>query len=268
MKRVLNCLLAAILVCSTSVFTSCKSNDDDNQADLNLSKKIIGKWIVTELDGQACPTNLKTVVTIASPTKAYGSLSDIYSNSWNVRAEADVKITGNKIYMTTKDDDNVSHVLETTVSSITDTYMLLKSDWTAYLDDKLLLHEAYAQERWERVTVDYQNDIIGMWEGKVSSAEDANSDSELHRWEYKADGTYAYYSEGGGTWIRSDDVLSEYFVDGTLLCTRWKNSADSKEIREWWEIESIQNGVMKWKALRMRDNGTTYTTTFEMKKVQ
>lgn len=118
------------------------------------------------------------------------------------------------------------------------------------------------------MTVDYQNDIIGMWEGKVSSAEDDNSDSELHRWEYKADGTYAYYSEGGGTWIRSDDVLSEYFVDGPLLCTRWKNSADSKEIREWWEIESIQNGVMKWKALRMRDNGTTYTTTFEMKKVQ
>ena len=62
--------------------------------------------------------------------------------------------------------------------------------------------------------------------------------------------------------------MSDYFVDGILLCTRWKQTADSKELREWWEIESIKDGVMKWKALRMREDGTTYTATFEMTKVQ
>jgi len=37
--------------------------------------------------------------------------------------------------------------------------------------------------------------------------------------------------------------------------------------REWWEIESIEDGVMKWKALRQKEDGTTYTATFEMKKI-
>lgn len=32
----------------------------------------------------------------------------------------------------------------------------------------------------------------------------------------------------------------------------------------WWEIESIKDGVMKWTALRMREDGTTYTATFSM----
>ena len=62
--------------------------------------------------------------------------------------------------------------------------------------------------------------------------------------------------------------VMEYFVDGILLCTRWKQTANSKELREWWEIESINDGVMKWTALRMRDDGTTYTATFQMTKVK
>ena len=40
------------------------------------------------------------------------------------------------------------------------------------------------------------------------------------------------------------------------------------ERREWWEIESIENGVMKWKALRTREDKTTYTATFQMTKVK
>ena len=52
---------------------------------------------------------------------------------------------------------------------------------------------------------------------------------------------------------------------GNLLCSRWINAGT--ELREWWEIESIENGVMKWKALRQKVDGSTYTATFEMKKV-
>ena len=113
-----------------------------------------------------------------------------------------------------------------------------------------------------------EQDILGTWEGKVTSAEDEHTDGELHRWEYKADGTYVYYDEGDAEWVAHDDALAEYFVDGTLLCTRWKKTADSEELREWWEIESIEGGVMKWKALRQRENGSTYTATFQMTRVK
>ena len=38
-------------------------------------------------------------------------------------------------------------------------------------------------------------------------------------------------------------------------------------LREWWEIESIKGGVMKGTALRLREDGRTYTATFQMSKV-
>ena len=63
----------------------------------------------------------------------------------------------------------------------------------------------------------------------------------------------------------SANTLNEYFVASKLLCMRWINA--DQELREWWEIESIEDGVMKWKALRQKEDGTTYTATFEMKKI-
>lgn len=55
MKRILNCVLAATLICGASVFTSCEKSDTV------LSDKILGKWIVADLDGAACPTSWKSV---------------------------------------------------------------------------------------------------------------------------------------------------------------------------------------------------------------
>ena len=149
MRQLKKWMLAAILICGTSVFMACSSNEDNPapQPDINLAEKIVGKWMVAELNGEACPTNLKTVVTFDSPTKAYGSLSDFYSKSWNNEVEADVNINGNKILITAKEDDNTTHVLDVTVSSITDTDMVLSSDWTVLVDGKEVYQEAYEEER-------------------------------------------------------------------------------------------------------------------------
>ena len=233
-----------------------------------LAENIIGKWMVDALNGQPCPTNLKAVITFLSATKAYGSLSDFYSDSWNSHASADVVIDGNNVTLTAFENEHTKHVTVVDIYSITDKDMRLKSDWKAYTDGEMVINEVYDNERYIRINKDFENDIIGTWEGKVTSAEDEHTDGELHRWEYKADGTYVYYNKVGDEWVNNNDVLAEYFVDGILLCTRWKQTADSKELREWWEIESINDGVMKWTALRMRDDGTTYTATFQMTKVK
>ena len=233
-----------------------------------LAENIIGKWMVDALNGQPCPTNLKAVITFLSATKAYGSLSDFYSDSWNSHASADVVIDGNNVTLTAFENEHTKHVTVADIYSITDKDMMLKSDWKAYTDGEMVINEVYDNERYIRINKDFENDIIGTWEGKVTSAEDEHTDGELHRWEYKADGTYVYYNKVGDEWVNNNDVLAEYFVDGILLCTRWKQTADSKELREWWEIESINDGVMKWTALRMRDDGTTYTATFQMTKVK
>ena len=232
-----------------------------------LADNLIGKWMVEELDGQPCPTNLKAVITFLSPTKAYGSLSDFYSDSWNKHTSADVVIDGINVTLTAIENEHIKHITVSQIFSITDNDLFLKSDWKAYLDGEMVINEVYDKERYIRINNDFEKDIIGVWEGKVTSSEDEHTDGQLHRWEYKADGTYVYYNKVGDEWVNSNDVLAEYFVDGILLCTRWKQTADSDELREWWEIESIKDGVMKWTALRMRDDGTTYTATFEMKKV-
>ena len=269
MKKTYLWMLAVILVSGASVFKSCTDNDDNpTQPDLNVGEKIIGKWMVDELDGQKCPTNLKAVITFLSPTNAYGSLSDFYSESWNNQTSADVVINGNNVTLTAFENEHTKHVTETVIYSITDKDMMLKSDWKVFVDGEQVINEVYDKERYVRITNDYEKDIIGTWEGKVTSTEDEHTDGELHRWEYKADGTYVYYSKENDEWKADTDVMADYFVDGILLCTRWKKTADSEELREWWEIESIQNGVMKWTALRMREDGTTYTATFEMTKVQ
>ena len=126
-------------------------------------------------------------------------------------------------------------------------------------------------QRYTRVTCDYSKDILGTWEGRVSSEEGSEyDDGELHRWDYKADGTFVFYfqDETGG-WKASNDEFAEYFCDGTLLCTRWKNVGEGKkENREWWEILSIENGVMKWYDLRQREDGTTYVASFYMTKIE
>ena len=256
--------------------TDGKGTVESNEATLTitdlpasgLAENIIGKWMVDALNGQPCPTNLKAVITFLSPTKAYGSLSDFYSDSWNNHASADVVIDGNNVTLTAFENEHTKHVTVADIHSITDKDMRLKSDWKVYTDGEMVINEVWDNERYIRINNDFENDIIGTWEGKVTSAEDEHTDGELHRWEYKADGTYVYYNKVGDEWVNNNDVLAEYFVDGILLCTRWKQTADSKELREWWEIESINDGVMKWTALRMRDDGTTYTATFQMTKVK
>ena len=53
------------------------------------------------------------------------------------------------------------------------------------------------------------------------------------------------------------DIGKNYFVDGTLLATRWKN-IEEDELREWWEIKSLKRDKMQWRALRANEDGTTY----------
>ena len=117
----------------------------------------------------------------------------------------------------------------------------------------------------KRVTTDYREAILGTWEGHSTSEGSVFDDVQEHRWEYKADGTYVYYIKDGDNWVPGDNSLNEYFLFGNLLCTRWVDHG--QENREWWEI-SIAADRMNWTALRLNDDGTTFTATFEMKKVE
>ena len=271
MKKYLNWMLAAILICGASVFTSCSSNDDNPvkpvEPDLNVAEKIIGKWMLAENDGETALTNEKTVVTFLSATKAYQSVSRVnYDETvpkWRAKEECDMTIDGNTVTLLSH-SSNIDKVFTLNIKSIDDNNMSCNFKIVVMKDGEV--YNTVEDTRiYRRVTADYSTDIIGMWEGQVTSEQDTYGDGLQHRWEYKADGTYVYYVKDGENWVPSANTLNEYFVASKLLCARWINA--DQEFREWWEIESIEDGVMKWKALRQKEDGTTYTATFEMKKI-
>ena len=274
MKKIFNWMLAAIMICSASVFTSCTASDNPAspaEPDLGVAEKIIGKWIKVERDGEPALTNEKTVVTFLSATKAYQSVSRVnYDETvpkWRAKEECDMTIDGNTVTLLSH-SSNIDKVFTLNIKSIDDNNMSCNFKIVVMKDGEV--YETVEDTRiYRRVTADYSADIIGMWEGYSTGEEGSEfDDGENHRWEYMTDGSFNYFHKVDGQWQISDDDYADYFVDGNLLCTRWKNEgAGNEEHREWWEIESIENGVMKWKALRQKEDGTTYTATFEMKKI-
>ena len=269
MKKLKLWVMAATLVCGSSVFTSCSSNDDNpSQPVNNLAEKLIGKWINVADDGKATPTNQKRVLTFLSPTKALFSISGTnpVAVGWYTHQDCDVTINGSHVTVSTA-ASGMNIVCEYDVRSVSDTEMDTEFSFKNSVNVQVFL-QTQGTQRFQRINADYSQDIIGLWEGRVTSTDDDHTDGELHHWEYRTDGTYVYYSLVDGQWTASNDNVSGYFVDGILLCTRWKKTADSEELREWWEIESIKDGVMKWTALREREDGSTYTASFEMKKVE
>ena len=275
MRKYMNWMLAVILICGASMFTSCSEQDNPvapDEPDLKVAEKIIGRWMNAELDGQPVLTNQKMVMNFISPTEAFVSASyndhPETGDGWYDLIKSDVVINGNKMTMSNPNDQYAKVVSEFTITAINDKEFTAIQKLTVTVDGKIQdSHELPV--RYVKVDVDYSADIIGMWEGRSTGEEGSEfDDGENRRWEYLTDGTSNYFRKEDGHWHIIDDAYAYYFVAGNLLCTRWKNAGEGQEEhREWWEIESIKDGVMKWKALRLNPDGSTYTATFEMRKV-
>ena len=243
MKRMVQGMMVA-LVCGAAFLTGCSSKDGDKTVFLddyekNIANKIVGKWINVEEAGKAVPTNLKGVMTIESFSKGYYSTS-FGSDTWIEREAFEIAIKRDTISWAVANGPvtvNIQHI----VNSVTDSEMNTTTSLVAKMGDSVVSEVGPMSMRLVKLAKDYRQDIIGLWEGKVSSDSSQFDDGQLHRWEYRA--------------------------DGNLLCTRWKNEGDEQESREWWEIESIEDGVMKWKALRVGEDGAPYAASFTMTKV-
>ena len=237
--------------------------------DLNIAENIIGKWMPAELDGKPVQTDKKSVYTFVSATKAYMSVSTNPQQGeetvWNDQKELDVAISGNTMTLTNHSDEHTTMVEEFCFTAISGSEFTANHKITVINDGATVLSNE-GVIHFAKVTTDFRADIVGTWEGHVTNSEGSEyDDGEAHRWQYNADGTYVYYVRDGDNWVPSANTLNEYFVDGTLLCTRWIDQG--QENREWWEI-TISGDKMNWTALRENPDRTTFTATFEMKKVE
>ena len=248
-------VFAATVICGACLFTSCKKQDN-----LNLEEKIIGKWMPADLDGQAVITDKKSVYTFVSASKAYMSVSTNPQQGegtvWNDQKELDVTISGNTMTLTNHSDEHTTMVEEFTVTAINGSEFTANHKLTVKVDGSVVLSNE-GVIRFVKTTADHTSAILGLWECQELTGIETNNDDNA-RLEFLTDGTYNFYRlNDAGQWEAvTNREFQNYFVDGTLLATRWKNIGED-ELREWWEIASIANGQMQWTALRQNADGTT-----------
>lgn len=274
MKRLLQWMMAAALICGSTVFISC-TNSEDNPVttDLDLKQKIIGKWMPAELDGQSLLTDRKSVYTFVSATKAYMSVSINAQQGeeavWNDQKELDVAISGNTMTLTNYSDEHTTMVENFKVIAIDGSEFTARHKLTVTVDGKVVLHNE-GVIRFVKLTDDYSEAILGLWECKGLKGGETYNDAN-GRLEFFEDGTYNYFRKNDdGEWESvTTREFQDYFVDGTLLATRWKN-VEENELREWWEIVNIKGDKMQWKALRQNQNedGSTFEQTMDWEKVE
>ena len=248
-------VLAATLICGACLFTSCKKNED-----LKLEEKIIGMWVTADVDGQPLLTNEKKVITFVSTTKAYISAAfnanpEIGAH-WFNKMEVAVAIDGNNVTVTSHPDEHTTTVEELTVTAINDSELTANRKLTATVDGNIV-DTKEETVRYVKLTADYTTAILGLWECQGITGGETNNDDNA-RLEFLADGTYRFYRRSdAGFWSLVPRECNEYFVDGNLLCTRWQAAGEEMSY-EWWEIASVEEGQMRWTALRQNADGTTF----------
>ena len=258
-------LLASVMLAATAgLMTACTSNDDNptprGPSESVIKEKIIGKWKGITQDGAELTTNVRTVLTFNADGTRTVSTSRFESNTneylFRNKQSGTYAIEGSQLknYLDTNDGYDVAIY---NIDVIDDSQLAMTMQNL----------NPGRKSVYKRVTADYSEDIIGLWEVTEMTGEETYNDDNA-RLAFLADGTYKYYrkSDAGDWQLVSTREVEEYNLDGDWLATRWQEK-DGEMNYEWWDINEIKDGKMKWSALREREDGTRFTTTFTWKKV-
>ena len=266
MKKLMQWVLAATLICGAIVLASCNK---DNVS--NLDEKIIGKWMSLDVDGQSVLTDEKSVYSFVSATKAYASLpaklSQDEGSDWYLPVGMDVVIKGKKMTLTYNLGENAKVVEVFKVTAIDDSMFTANHTITVTENgEEVLSNEGVI--RFIKVAEYHMQDLPGTWECLGITGSQTHNDDNA-RLELFPDGKYNYYRKNNvGEWdLVTSREFNEYYVDGNLLVTRWKEVGGPMEY-ESWEIESIDGGQMNWLALRQLPDGLRYRQGVKWAKVE
>ncbi len=232
--------------------------EDSNSNAKFIQENIVGTWKVTKRDGVTVTTNERSIKHFTADGKYYYTTSRANLGVWHARTEFSYTIDDNIIHTRSTDGTTTSTI---TVKSLANDVLTILC---ASTDHEFNVFSQSSSEQM-RVNVDYSKSIIGTWEGRELIGDTTYGDYK-HRWQYFADGSYIYYVQNEQQqWVPSANTENEYVVDGDYLACRWRD-ANRVEYREWWDLDRCDS-IMKWSALREREDGTRYVTSFKMEKV-
>ena len=267
-------LQASVMLAATAGLMMACTIHEDNPATPSgpsesvIKEKIVGKWKAITQDGKERVTNRRTVMTFfanGSMTYSRAFPSDYMEQyNWEYKVPYTYTVSGNIITREGLEADGQMRMTFYEVSAIS------SSEVEMNLTGYVLGGQNYSRNMvnlYKRVSADYSEDIIGLWEVTGMTGEETYNDDNA-RLAFLADGTYRYYrKDDAGEWqLVSTRDVEEYFVDGDWMATRWQEKGGEMNY-EWWDIDEIKDGQMKWSALREREDGTRFTTTFTWKKV-
>ncbi|MCQ2341245.1 MAG: hypothetical protein MJZ48_02150 [Paludibacteraceae bacterium] len=262
MRKIYFSLLAIL-----TLFAACKPHPNVGDVD---KATLVGRWKVVLQDNQPVLTDNRIVFCFnadGTGTQTLAAdLNNVGEKAWYVEQRLKYTLEGNALHTQWM---NSSVVLEwlASITSMTDQQFVVAPSRVLLQTEPL---SDMPQSTWQRVSEDYRDDIIGLWEG--TSHVGITYGDHNHRWLYTPSGQYFYYSQdsvdgkGTGKWVISENSLNEYDVDGDYLACRWKQTEDAKEDREFWDI-TINDKNMSWSALRQAADGQLFNASFTMRRV-
>ena len=234
MKNYSKWVLAATLICGICVISACDEKEKEIINDNQLATRILGKWIPVQSNGMEVMTDQKTVTTFkktSSGLKAYTSVSSlvmpaqfqdpsketVQTDEWHYNQPADVNIEENKFIITRAVNDTINQISKYYILESSDSTLELYISTRLSINGNEIMSSMGHTETWAKVNIDFSKEIVGLWEGHVTSDTSKYDDGETHRWRYNIDGTYIYYSQDQtGEWVEVESV----FNNGIMLSAK------------------------------------------------
>lgn len=266
MKKIMQWVFVATLICGASLFTSCSN---DNVTD--LKEKIIGKWMSIEIDGKSVLTDNKSIYTIVSTSEGRLLVSALSNQSeeteWDEQVEMMVSIKGKKMTLTYYLGESTK-VVEVFKFTVIDDNMFTANHKITVTENGEETLSNEGEIHFVKVTDDFSQDLLGTWECLGITGDQTHNDDNA-RLEFLSDGSYKYYRQNDADeWeLVTNREISEYFVEGNYLATRWQEPGEPMEY-EYWEIDKIDGNYMKWSGLRQLENGARFRQGVTWEKVE
>ena len=199
MKRILK--LAVFGIAAIAALSSCSKNEDvPSQKDIET--KIVGRWKQISKNGKEDLTNNRVIKNFYTNHTATESSSRYFDGLyvWRNKAPFQYEVKGNELIESLEEP---SMKVFSKITSIDETELCDNAYKCITPEGKELSENS--NFTFQKVTADYSQDIIGMWEGVEMTGDETYGDAN-HRIEYKADGTYTYYDKVGDSWVPSKNA--------------------------------------------------------------